>query len=250
MMELDKENNLKQWPLDGLEEFIETCRDKGVQEINLTGTNTDPMLYRHLHKLVPLLKETGFKVGCRTNGVQVIPKAEVWALFDKASISLPSFDPKVYKQCMGNGTPPDLNEILHRTKFPLKVNVVLSPVHLTVTDGYYKTHLELVLNTLAWKGIKKVNVREPYGQPHIGDPMPSLGATFKKWVYGMPCYDWRGMEVTYWDVHYVEVESVNLYANGRISIDYPITRGHADTGVVLAQENFQKHGRVREQWVK
>jgi len=36
----------------------------------------------------------------------------------------------------------------------------------------------------------------------------------------MPRYDYKGVDVTYWDVHYVRVESVILYANGNVSLDY------------------------------
>ena len=66
-------------------------------------------------------------------------------------------------------------------------------------------------------------------------------------VHGMPTYDIDGCAVTYWDVHYVEVESVNLYATGRVSETYPITKGHASTGQVLEQSNFT-HGRHMRQW--
>ena len=50
------------------------------------------------------------------------------------------------------------------------------------------------------------------------------------------------------DVHYVEVESVNLYANGRVSITYPITKGYDPSGVVFPQFTFPG-GRVHEQWL-
>lgn len=51
----------------------------------------------------------------------------------------------------------------------------------------------------------------------------------------------------YWDVHHVEVESVNLYANGRVSETYPITEGHSDKGFVNPQWMFPG-GRLTEQW--
>lgn len=57
------------------------------------------------------------------------------------------------------------------------------------------------------------------------------------------------MLVTYWDVHYVEVESVNLYANGLVSETYPVTAGHHPTGFVLDQSHFGV-GRQSEQWKK
>jgi hypothetical protein len=66
----------------------------------------------------------------------------------------------------------------------------------------------------------------------------------------MPTYRWKDMLVTYWDVHYCEVESVNLYANGRVSLTYPITKGHDYRGKVIPQEQWgAEHGRHVEQWV-
>lgn len=50
-------------------------------------------------------------------------------------------------------------------------------------------------------------------------------------------------------MHYTEVESVNLYANGRISHDYPITRGCSPDGVVMGQEHFRHSGRQHPQWL-
>ena len=100
--------------------------------------------------------------------------------------------------------------------------------------------------------IKRVNLREPYGQPHIGDPMARQGFKAAGERLGMPFYVWEfgGLDVMYWDVHYVEVESINLYANGRVSEDYPITRGHdAVTGKVLGQEHWRVAGRQQAQWL-
>ena len=39
-----------------------------------------------------------------------------------------------------------------------------------------------------------------------------------------------------------------IYADGRISLDYPITRGYNNLGIVKDQSNFT-HGRQVEQWV-
>ena len=65
----------------------------------------------------------------------------------------------------------------------------------------------------------------------------------------MPVYEYENSRITYWDVHYVEVESINLYANGKVSLTYPITKGRCDTtGEVLDQSFFRTSGRVRNQW--
>jgi len=242
MMALDPMNNLNSWPMPGWDEFIAQCRLRGVREVNLTGSNTDPLLYRRHEELCAALREAipGVRLGLRTNGAIALERPEVWRLYDKASISVASLHPTLYRETMGCGNPPDIRAIMDlKPSMPVKVNVVLCPETVSTGDVFR------TLDGLAAAGVRVVNLREPYGQPHIGSPLQcKVGERL-----GMPRYDWLGMDVTYWDVHYVEVESVNLYANGRVSETYPITKGHAPTGIVRGQENFAVSGRQQEQWL-
>ena len=66
----------------------------------------------------------------------------------------------------------------------------------------------------------------------------------------VPFWDIDGVRVCYWDVHVVGVRSVNLYANGRVSMDYPVTRGHTENGIVQPQDEFEGHARRTKQWIK
>lgn len=242
MMTLDRFNSLDNWPLRGLTEFIQECQKRKIKEVNLTGTNTDPLLFQHHNSLEKTLIKAipGVKLGIRTNGALILSKPEVWKLYDKASITFPSFNKDIYTKQMGKGSVPDLERILSLDgPKSIKINIVL---------GEELTDLEDTLNRLSDLNIQKVNLREPYGQPHIGNPLKDLMPVRR--VYGMPLYIWKGMEVLYWDVHYVHVESVNLYANGRISIEYPITKGHDKTGTVHEQWHWKTKGRHVEQWQK
>jgi organic radical activating enzyme len=235
MMALDSENNLNEWPLRGLDEFLERCRAR-VRTIYLTGTNTDPLLYRHHRSLVARIWDHGFRAGLRTNGVAY--DRDVFDLYESASVTICSLD-KATNEAMMGGPPSDLPRILlNHPKLDLKVNVVLGPEN--------RTRIEDLLSQLAGLGVRRVNLREPYGQPHVGNPLQYCAESRRQ--LGMPTYNWRGMHVTYWDVHYCHVESVNLYANGRVSIDYPITRGCSDAGTVQPQSDFPG-GRVRMQWL-
>ena len=235
MMELDALNTLDSWPLPGITEFVDTCRARGIKEINLTGTNTDPLLYKHHQELAEYLRGNieGAVLGMRTNAVK---PSSAYDLYDKGSVTVCSFNPAVYKAMMGQGAPPDLSNVNPRT---WKVNVVLGPENAgeDLLDTLY------ILRGL---GFTRVNLREPYGQPHVGNPLTHLKPSYH--TLGMPTYQSGNCSVTYWDVHYVEVESVNLYANGTVSDDYPITRGHSKLGVVQEQSSFPG-GRVRSQWL-
>jgi MoaA/NifB/PqqE/SkfB family radical SAM enzyme len=254
MMALDPLNNLDSWPLPGMDEFLQKCLAKNIKEVNITGSNTDPLLAGNLEKIVSLLREKipGVRVGLRTNGVLAVSRPHLWRLFDKASVSITSFDPAIYKATMGQGTPPDLAAILKiKPEMPVKVNVVLCPEILTKTNRLHGRDLDATLWKLMQHGVLNVNLREPYGQPHLGDPLAETEEATPYEVYGMVQYDGFGKtKVTYWDVHYCEVESVNLYANGIVSDTYPVSKGHHPvTGDVRGQENFETSGRIRPQWV-
>jgi len=243
MMALDKENNLNQIPKN-IGKFLRECMDRNVREICMTGTNTDPLLYKKTFELLDYIRyimNNKVPLAIRTNAV--LYDRNTFGSYDKASITICSFDPEIYVKMMGSGKPPDLATILsNHPNMDIKINVVMGPENVGGGD-IFKT-----LETLQGMNGRRGNLREPYGQPHIGDPLAKSPATYVKQVLGMPSYDWGGLSVTYWDVHYVEVESVNLYANGKVSITYPITKGHDPSGTVLPQVFFPG-GRIHEQWL-
>jgi hypothetical protein len=247
MMALDAENVLDTWPLPNIDKFLQDCYLRNVGDIFVTGTNTDPMLYRHTEQLVNYLKKShGYyhpRVGVRTNGVGILSHPERWDPYDKASVTICSLNMSVNQKMMGG---PALTEYeltrIFESKPDVKVNIVLGPENVYAGYDVFNTLRQLTLF-----GPRRVNLREPYGQPHVGNPLAHwTPAMYSK---GMPTYKVENLEVTYWDVHYCEVESVNLYANGHISIDYPITKGHDPiAGIVKDQTNFPG-GRVQMQWL-
>lgn len=258
MMTLDPLNNLHQWPLLGLDKFIQELNVKGINEVNVTGSNTDPLLATNLHKLKRYLSEQipDLLFGVRTNGVAILSNPERWALFNKASISLTSFNTRIYKATMGQGQPPNLakiKELCNNGIGPswdkIKINIVLCPELLEEND------ILRTINELNQLGIARINLREPYGQPEIGSRFIELldkQTEFrrKSALFGNECWDYYGTEVVRWNVHYTEVESVNLYANGVVSTTYPVTQGcDPVNGKVEGQENFVRSGRVRPQWL-
>lgn len=245
MMALDKFNNLDVWPLQNLSKFIDSCNNRSIGEINLTGTNTDPLLYKHideLHRELSYNINSDFVFGIRTNGIAAIRNRSLLTPFDKISFSIPSFNPRIYEKIMGVKYDEKLRDLTE--EYSPKVNVVLCP---ETVEGHRSADLWNTIYELSSMGIKKINLREPYGQPRIGYPMEKIFHGVKKNLFGMPVYQIKDTEVTYWDVHYVEVESVNLYANGIVSETYPITKGHHETGTVKDQSHF-KQGRQVKQW--
>lgn len=244
MLALDSLNVLDTWPLPNIEPFLNRCKELGVKDIYLTGTNTEPLLFKHSDKLKELVDTfvPGSILGLRTNGVgATVAKL---SYFKKGSITICSFNPETYRKMMGQGTPPNLDEFSNMAVkarwIDLKVNVVLGPEN--------RNEIEEIISNVENAGVNRINLREPYGQPHVGDPLALYGFKPTSLNRGQPTYTIGRVSVTYWDVHYCEVESVNLYASGRISEDYPITRGHVESGRVMDQNNFPG-GRINEQWV-
>lgn len=241
MMALDGFNVRDTWPLAGWEEFVAHCRSRDVREVYVTGTNTDPLLYGHIEQLTRAVRsDIGARVGVRTNAAY-LPESRL-PLFDMGSVTICSLDHDIYRAMMGKGRAPCVPDLLQWTAHwrpALKVNIVLGPEN--------RTEVHSTLRQLAAMGVERVNLREPYGQPHVGDPCVNQYER-EGTRLGMPVYSVGGMDVVYWDVHYVEVESVNLYASGRVSETYPITVGHVEGGVVQDQSQFPG-GRVREQWL-
>ncbi len=230
--------------------FASTCRAHNVKTIYLTGTNTDPLLYRHHFKFLEAVRGHGFEVGIRTNGIHDLSQIKN---YDKASISVCSINNDVNTKMMG-GPAPDVLNAMCLTSNRLKVNIVLGP------ENCYQDDLIQTLHYLCNLGVPRINLREPYGQPHVGNPMPGIiKSEWDRWrtlslqtlepLFGMPHYQIGATKIVYWDVHYVEVESVNLYTgDGRISVEYPITKGCAEDGVVRDQTHFRQ-GRQQEQWI-
>lgn len=239
MQSLESIDILDTWPLPGLDEFFAQCRERKVQEVNVTGTNTDPLLYAYVRTLLSRIRNEGFVVGVRTNAATGLGALD---LVDKGSASIHSLDPAIYRAIMGSGHPPDVADLVRRLP-RIKVNIVLCP------ENRGEDLLRTIHGVIA-SGVRKVNLREPYGQPHQGDPLANSVPQVAE-RYGMPVYEVRGAEVMYWDVHYVEVESVNLYANGTVSETYPITKGYDPTeGKVLDQSNWTDARRHLPQWGK
>ena len=240
MMALDQENNLKRIPTN-IGKFLRECMERKVVEICMTGTNTDPLLYTRTFELLDYIRYIlpGMPLAIRTNGIAY--DRNTFGSCDKASITVCSFNDEINQKMMG-GKPPKLGMILeNHPLMDIKVNVVLGPEN--VEKDIFDT-----LEICSFYGVRRVNLREPYGQPHIGDPLARLRIPVVRRTLGMPTYNWGFSEATYWDVHYVEVESVNLYANGKVSITYPITKGHDPSGTVLPQYRFPG-GRIHEQWL-
>jgi hypothetical protein len=248
MQALEPFNNLNKENLDGFDDFITKCKEYKITEVALTGSNTDPLLYRFIPSLKDKLQKNldlqMFRI--TTNGVRVLNNIDIWKLFDFASITFCSFDRKINQEMMG-GEPVDIKKIIKNTPFDFRINILLSTKNICNND------LMLTIDKLIEAGTTKINLREPYGQPNMSKALNLFfkqnNLEFSHKILGNDALIYKGCEICYWNVHYTEVESVNLYANGKVSDDYPITRGYHSSGSVLSQDNWSFEGRKYQQWL-
>jgi molybdenum cofactor biosynthesis enzyme MoaA len=211
------ENNLHLFPPRNLEKFIQMIWQYPIKQVILTGTNTDPQLYQHEERLVRLLREQtppGTQLVLHTNGRLALRKIGIFNQYDRASVSLPSFDPAIYRRMMSVPNPPDLEEILQQSTIPVKISCVVCNDNAGDIGRFLEGCLEA--------GVRRLVLRKLYGERRSWDELlPEDAALTKTREYrGNPVYSYQGMEVTLWDFDATECTSINLFSNGLIREEY------------------------------
>ena len=209
-------HNLDVFPPRNMETFVELLRRHRVRQIVLTGTTTDPQLYRHEARLIrwPHQRLPGTQISLHTNGQLALDKMDVLDLYDRVSLSFPSFDPETYEQMTGSRRVPNLAAIVQAARTPIKVSCVVNEHNVNQID-------EFLVRCRAI-GIRRLVLRQLYGTPRHWDVLPSLTPTGT--YRGSPVYDYGGMEITCWNFDCTSSTSLNLFADGTISDEYLLTR--------------------------
>lgn len=205
--------NLDVFPPRGLDALIDAVNAHGVREVVFTGTVSDPQLYRHEIALLDRLRarlHADARFSVHTNGALALRKLDAFNHYDRACISLPSFERATYEAMMGSPKVPDLAEILRRARIPVKVSAVLDAPNHGEIDGFLRRCADL--------GVRRAVVRRLFGAterwPVLAGETPT--GTFR----GNPVYDVCGMEVTVWDFDDARFRSLNLFADGTLGTSY------------------------------
>jgi MoaA/NifB/PqqE/SkfB family radical SAM enzyme len=220
-------NNLNEFPLRNLDQFVEHLRQHQVTEIVFTGTTTDPQLYRHEARLLAWLREhlppparhasgvgEGVRYSLHTNGQLALRKMDVFNQYDRVCISFPSFEPHTYHKLMGAPRVPNLAEIVRQAQIPVKISCVINEHNIGELDEF--------LERCGAMGIKRLVLRQLYGDLRQWDILPQL--TPISFYRRNPVYDYDGMEVTYWRFDQTTSSSLNLFSDGTISSNYLLTQ--------------------------
>jgi MoaA/NifB/PqqE/SkfB family radical SAM enzyme len=121
-------SNLSLFPLRGLARFCLLLAREGVTQVTLTGTNTDPQLHWHEADLIEYLRAhvPGARLNLHTNGVLALARMETFNRYDRACISLPSFEPETCRRMTGSARVLPLARILHAARIPVKISTLVS----------------------------------------------------------------------------------------------------------------------------
>ena len=209
-------NNLDEFPLRNLAAFVALLRQHRVRQIVLTGTTTDPQLYRHETRLIHWLRQQvpGAQLSLHTNGQLALTKMEVFNLYDRATVSFPSFDPDTFEKMTGTRRMPDLAAIVRRARIPVKVSCIINEHNVNQVDEFLDRCREI--------GVRRLVFRQLYGDTRQWDILSHL--TPVAFYRDNPVYYHRGMEVTCWNFDHTTSASLNLFSDGSISTEYLLTK--------------------------
>jgi len=209
--------NLGLFPPRNLDRFVELIRACAIRQVVFSGTNTDPQLYCHEQRLIGHLRGVlpGAQFSLHTNGRLALHKLGIFNLYDRVTLSLPSFDSATYRRMMGVPGVPDLAQILRQARVPVKISCVVTDDNAAGTGRFLEVCRSL--------GVRRVVLRKLYGErrpwrsllPRNGLSLARRGA-----FRGNRVYDFDGMEVTLWDFERTQATSINLFSTGVISTSY------------------------------
>jgi hypothetical protein len=236
-------NNLHEFPPKNLAVFMALIQAHAIQQVVLSGTNTDPQLYSHEAQLIQMVREQtapGTQLSLHTNGRQALQKMEVFNCYDRVTLSLPSFNPKTYRKIMGVPNPPDLQAILNASTVPIKISCVLTEHNLPEVPDFLENCHQL--------GIRRLVLRKLYG-----DVRPWERLIQNREFNNLPhttyrsnrVFDYHGMQITLWDFSTTQSRSINLFSTGVISETYLLSEAKADSSITYPARNSPPTARHR-----
>jgi len=214
--------NLNQYPPTALEAFASRLRAAGTRQVSLTGTNTDPLLYRHHERLVTYLRSNlpAVKLSLHTNGRLILPHLAEFHLYDRACVSFPSFDPETSRRMTGGMEPIDLERIFVESLIPVKISMLVTSRNRGEIGSF--------ISRCHSVGARRLVLRRPFGEPYGDSFFP--GRRPVRLFGGNPVYEIEGIEVTDWSFARADLRCLNLFSDGTISTEYLLTRRVANTG--------------------
>jgi molybdenum cofactor biosynthesis enzyme MoaA len=219
-------NNLDEFPLRNMMAFVALLHQHRVRQIVLTGTNTDPQLYRHEARLIRWLRKQvpETQLSLHTNGQLALQKMGVLNLYDRTTISLPSFDPDTFEKMTGTRRVPNLAAIVRAARIPIKVSCIVNEHNANQVDEFLARCHEI--------GVRRLVFRQLYGDTRRWEILSHLKPV--AFYHGNPVYYYRCMEVTCWNFDHTTCTALNLFSDGSISTEYLLPLRKAEPALTQA----------------
>lgn len=205
-----------------LEEFKNLCFNKKIFKLYFTGLNTDPLMYKYLEKFYRSLRNDGFSVGIRTNGILALKHMELINSLQNVSYTLFSLNPKTMQLMTGSKLIPHWINIFNFTQKDYRVTIPVTrhneseifklinfcssfkqkPDYIQLTKinrkkGYYKYEEDLIAFN---------NIKTELTKHHL----------LVNSIQGREVFRINGLKVILWDIFNNDVEGINYFTNGRI----------------------------------
>ena len=235
---LCKQNQLKVHYAEWLNfpAFLERCKAEGIQNIYLTGQNTDPLLYPWLQNLVHCIQSEGFSCGVRTNGFLALKPENIKALQamqEEVGYSIHTLNPITQKMILGRSDVPLWQTILQIPDIK-KVRVSL------VVNRCNESEFFDILKFLSqFKQVRYIQVRRISTDTREKLLMPDMAAfervytkvreifpLKRKFVSDAEEYEIYGKPVDFWRTVKTSANSINFFTDGTISDLYFIVEGY------------------------
>jgi molybdenum cofactor biosynthesis enzyme MoaA len=217
-----------EWP--NLAEYIDMCQRYGIKRVYITGQNTDPLVYDHFAGLVEFLKNLGFFVGIRTNGVLAVANMNAINKIDSVGYSVFTLDSKVQRAITKSDYIPHWDYIFNNTKIRQRASIVICEQNVGEVFGLLKFLSNYPLKYIQLRRIS-TDTRMDEMKPHIEcfeNLAKYIENNFKRVSEHekAPIYDIYGKDVVLWRTVETTANSLNYFTDGTISEEYFIIEGY------------------------
>jgi len=218
------------------DEFIDMCRKYNIPQIYITGQNADGLQYKYLKELIEEIKNQGFHVGIRTNGLLAKKKIDIinscttcWG--DAISYSVHTLNKDTQIAIWKTPVIPDWDWIFKNTKSKMRVSIVVT--------RYNYLELPDILKFLSkYDNIEYIQVRKVCTDNRhelLSIDMDAFELVEGKMRAEYECigsfesanvYMIHGKKVSFWKTVGTTVNSINYFTNGVLSDEYFIIEGY------------------------
>ena len=179
----------------------------------------------------------GADYALHTNGILALTKINALQHYDKATISVPSFNPETYAQLMGSPDIPNVARIIEQAEIPIKLSMLLTEYNVDEVPEYLKHCVNI--------GIQRVVLRRRFGESREWNIFSGIKP--RRFYRNNPVYNIEGVEVTYWNFETTSSTSINLFANGTLRATYllaykPEARGTASDHKSTTENSLPQNG--------